>query len=80
MKFNVDGETVALGAVVDSNGLVLTKASELRDGKLTCWLATEEEVSAEVLAVDDDEDVALVRVRASGLKPIQWAAGTVSIG
>ena len=43
VKFNVDGATVALGAVVDTNGLVLTKASELKKGKLTCWLATEQE-------------------------------------
>src|SRR5690348_7648568 len=28
VKLNVNGETVALGAVVDTNGLVLTKASE----------------------------------------------------
>src|SRR5438445_2087795 len=27
VKLNVDGETVALGAVMDANGLVLTKAS-----------------------------------------------------
>lgn len=80
VKFNVDGETVALGAVVDSSGLVLTKASELKSGKLTCWLASEEEVGAELLGVDDDEDVALVRVHASGLKPVQWASDNVSIG
>jgi hypothetical protein len=43
VKFNVDGATVALGTVVDTNGLALTKASELKKGKLTCWLATEKE-------------------------------------
>ena len=36
VKLNVGGETVALGAVVDTDGLVLTKASELKPGKLTC--------------------------------------------
>ena len=80
VKLNVDGETVALGTVVDTNGLALTKASELKKGKLTCWLATEKEVNAEVLGIDEDEDVALVRVQAQGLKPIQWAAGEVAIG
>lgn len=80
VKFNVDGETVALGAVVDTNGLVLTKASELKPGKLTCWLAVEKEVDAEVLAMDEEEDVALVRVDAQGLKPIRWASGEVSVG
>jgi serine protease Do len=80
VKFNVDGATVALGTVVGTNGLALTKASELKKGKLTCWLATEREVNAEVLGVDEDEDVALVRVQARGLKPVKWAEGEVEIG
>jgi serine protease Do len=80
VKFNVDGETVALGAVVETNGLVLTKASELKKGKLTCWLAADQEVAAEVVGVAEDEDVALVKVQAQGLKPIQWAAGEVAVG
>ncbi len=80
VKFNVNGSTVALGTVVDTNGLVLTKASELKKGKLTCWLASDKEVDAEVIAIDEDEDVALVRVHASGLKPVQWDTDQVSEG
>src|SRR5262245_29491719 len=80
VKLNVNGETVALGAVIDTNGLVLTKASEIKKGKLTCWLATEEEVTADLLSSDDDEDVALVRVHATGLTPIRWSSEPVSIG
>ena len=80
VKFNVNGETVALGAVVDTNGLVLTKASELKPGKLTCWLASEKEVHARLLGIDEEEDVALVRVDAPDLKPIRWASGEVSLG
>jgi serine protease Do len=79
-KLNVNGATVALATVVDTNGLALTKASELKKGRLTCWLASEKEVDAELLGVDEDEDLALVRVHAVGLKPIQWAAGEVAIG
>jgi len=80
VKLNVDGATVALGTVVDTNGLALTKASELKKGKLTCWLAIEKEVDAELIGTDEEEDVALVRVHAPGLKPVQWAAGEVSVG
>ena len=80
VKLNVDGATVALGTVVDTNGLALTKASELKRGRLTCWLATEKEVNAEVVGIDQDEDLALVRVQARGLKPIQWAEDEVAIG
>ena len=80
VKFNVDGETVAFGTIVDTNGLVLTKASEIKPGKLTGWLATDKEVDAEVLGTDSDEDIAFVRVHAPGLKPIQWASEKVAIG
>ena len=80
VKLNVDGATVALGTVVQTNGLALTKASELKKGKLTCWLATEQEADAELIGIDEEEDVALVRVHAPGLKPIQWAAGQVAVG
>jgi serine protease Do len=80
VELNVKEDTVALGAVVDTNGLVLTKASEIKSGKLTCWLASGKEVEAQLLAVDDDDDVALVRVKAEGLKPIQWARNQVVEG
>src|SRR5881394_2999466 len=80
VRFNVNGEPVALGAVVDTNGLTFTKASEMKQGKLTCWLATEKEVHAELVAIDEDEDVALVRVHAEGLKPIRWSTNDASVG
>lgn len=80
VKFNVDGETVALGTIVNTNGLTLTKASEIKKGKLTCWLATDKEVDAELLGTDQEEDIAFVRVQARGLKPIQWDSQEVTIG
>jgi len=80
VEVNVNEDTVALGAVVDATGLVLTKASEIRKGKLTCWLASGKEVEAKLLAFDDDNDVALIRVKADGLKPIQWATNKIAEG
>jgi serine protease Do len=80
VEVNVNEDTVALGAVVDASGLVLTKASELKTGKLTCWLANGKEAGAKLLAFDDEDDVALVRVAAKGLKPIQWATDQVVEG
>jgi serine protease Do len=80
VEFNVNEDPVALGAIVDGSGLVLTKASEIKPGKLTCWLANGTEAGARLLAVDNDEDVALVRVDAQGLKPIQWVTNKVMEG
>ena len=80
VKFRVDGKTVALGAIVDTNGLALSKASELKKGKLTCWLASDKEIDAELISTDQEDDVALVRVHSPGLKPIQWESDGVHVG
>jgi serine protease Do len=80
VKLNVNGETVALGTVMNANGLVLTKASELKPGKLTSWLATDKEVDCQLLCVDDTEDLALVRVNTHDVTPIQWASEDVAEG
>jgi serine protease Do len=80
VKLNVDGETVALGTVVSTNGLTLTKASELKPGALTAWLASGEQVNAELLGTDEDHDVALVRVHQPRLKPVVWATAEVALG
>src|SRR5882762_10167525 len=38
VKLDLNGVTVALASVIDSSGLAITKASEVKEGKLTCWL------------------------------------------
>jgi len=80
VKIDLNGSTVALGAVIDATGLIVTKASEIKKGKLTCWLATGKEVPAELLQIDEENDLALVKVKAKGLKAIQWATEEPSIG
>jgi serine protease Do len=80
VEVNVDETPVALGTVVDAGGLVLTKASEIKPGKLTCWLASGKEVPATRLGVDEEADVALLRVSAEGLKPIRWSTAKAVIG
>lgn len=79
VRLSVDGTMVILGTVMDTNGLVLTKASELKPGKLTCWLPNKE-VPAELLGTDEEDDLALVQVSAPGLKPVQWSEDAVAIG
>jgi serine protease Do len=80
VKLDLDGVTVALATVIDSSGLAITKASEIRQGKLTCWLATGKEVDVERIRVDEENDLALIKVKAKGLRPIQWAAGAPVVG
>ncbi len=80
VKINLNGKTVALGTVIDASGLVITKASEIKEGKLRCRLRNGTEVDAERLATDEENDLALVKVEAAGLKPIEWASEEPSIG
>ena len=80
VKIDLDGKTVALAAVIDASGLAVTKASEIQEGKLTAWLAIGKEVEVQLIAKDEENDLALVKVNAKNLKPIQWATDETSVG
>jgi serine protease Do len=80
VKIDRDGNTVALAAVIDASGLAVTKASEIKEGKLTAWLASGKEVEVQLIAKDEENDLALVKVNAESLKPIQWTTGETSVG
>lgn len=67
-----DDERIALGAVVDADGLLVSKASELEDGGLECEFESGMRLPAEVVWVDPENDLAFLRVPATGLKPIVW--------
>lgn len=68
-----DGKQAALGTIVASDGWILTKGSQL-NGELRCRLPDGRELPAENLAYDRDTDLALLKVDADGLVPIEWAA------
>lgn len=67
-----DGRKAALGAVVDSQGFVVTKASELK-GKLECQLQDGRRVSADIVGKDSSVDLALLKIDAAKLPSIAWA-------
>jgi serine protease Do len=62
------------GTVVSADGLILTKASELAEiGELSVRVDEELFREVEKVAVDEDWDVALVKVEAENLVPVRWA-------
>jgi S1-C subfamily serine protease len=67
------GKPVALGTVVRKDGFILTKASELKD-KVTCKIAGRE-LPANVVKKNEEFDLALLKVEANDLAPINWADG-----
>ncbi|MBI2946432.1 MAG: PDZ domain-containing protein, partial [Verrucomicrobia bacterium] len=80
VKLIQNEKTVSLGTIIDANGLVLTKASEIKDGTLTSRFSDGREVEGTLLGVDEENDLALIKVAAAGLKPIEWASGEVLVG
>jgi len=76
----LDGdERAALGVVVEADGFVLTKASEVPDG-VRCRLADGRVLAAEVVGVDPAYDMALLRLPARGLRAVAWASGEPAVG
>jgi serine protease Do len=62
---------VALGTVVRADGWILTKASNLT-GPATVRLGDGREVPAKVVGVHEAHDIALLKVKTTGLVPVQW--------
>jgi len=80
VRINADGKDVAFGVVVDANGYILTKWSEIKDKKeITCTLKNGIVLLDPTVvskdgkdSIPDEYDLALLKVHAKGLKPIQW--------
>lgn len=70
-----DGKVIALGVVADSDGFILTKASEL-GGKLECKTKDGKSFAATIIGVQNTHDIAMLKIDAKGLKPVKWAGNT----
>ena len=66
-----DGEQVALGTVIEADGLILTKASELKH-KLVCKIG-DEEYKAKIIGIHAKTDLALLKIDADDLDVIRWS-------
>jgi serine protease Do len=68
-----DGKSVALGTVVQADGHILTKASELKPGKLTVKDYDGREFEATRLGTNDTYDLAMLKIKASDLPAVAWS-------
>lgn len=64
---------VGLGTIVDSNGYILTKASELRKGLLFVTLNDGTKYEAQIVGVDNDTDLALLKINAFDLPAVKFS-------
>jgi serine protease Do len=63
-----------LGAVVEPDGYIVTKASVL-DGKITCRFRDGKVRAARIVGQNDEQDLALLHVDADGLTAVAWREG-----
>lgn len=69
------GTALSFGAIVEANGWVLTKNSEVTEARnLECQVKGAW-VPAKVVRVWDDHDLALVKITTRDLPAVQWATG-----
>jgi len=72
VKILCKGKEAALGTVVGEDGWIVTKNSELT-GKVTVKTRDGKTYDATVVGVEDKFDLAMLKIAAKGLKPIEWA-------
>jgi len=71
VRVHSDNRRVALGAIVDSDGYVLTKASELKQD-VEVQLFEGRRLKAEVVGSSEECDLALLKIDAKDLPTIEW--------
>ena len=76
VRVRTDGRNTALGGIVDSNGLILTKASRL-PGDITCLLQDEREFDATIVGIDQEFDLALLEIDAQNLPQLKFSESPV---
>src|SRR5262249_49983853 len=67
-----DGKEVALATIVEADGLLLTKASELTTEDPVVRLKDGKELKAKILGVHKPYDLALLQVSAQKLPVVEW--------
>ncbi len=70
VRVRTDGRDTALGGIVGADGWIITKASRL-PGEITCLLADQRELLAEIVDIDRDYDLALLKIDAQQLPTLK---------
>lgn len=71
VRVRCDGKDTCLGTIVSADGYILTKFTELK-GKIVCILKDGRELEATVVGAHEKFDLAMLKIAASDLKPIEW--------
>jgi len=75
VRIQCNDDDAALGTVVQPDGWIVTKASELKT-EPTCFLQDGRKFPAKLMGVQKDYDLALLKIDASGLPVAEWKKST----
>lgn len=68
-----DSQQCAYGTIIDQDGWIITKASELDSkGKIHCILSDQREYQADLISTLTDLDLALLHIPIDGLTAVHW--------
>ena len=79
VRIRCAGRDAALGLIVSEDGRIVTKASELR-GRIICHMPDSSDIEAKLIGVARDLDLAMLKVKATGLATARWSSGTPAVG
>ncbi|MFT6181547.1 MAG: S1-C subfamily serine protease [Paracoccaceae bacterium] len=78
---NSSGRTIVSATVIhEQAGQLLTKASEIEDIEGLVTTFNGQDYPVEIMAVDEENDLALIRIRAPGLVPVTWELKEPKVG
>jgi len=77
---NADGNTLGLATVIHESGQLLTKASEVEDAAGLIAVFRGEEHPVEIIGIDEESDIALLRMRIPGLVGVTWTLDEPEVG
>ncbi len=77
---NANRKTLALATVIHASGQLLTKASEIEDAEGLVAIFKDQDYPVEILGVDEESDLALIRVLAPGLVGVEWTPDEPEVG
>jgi S1-C subfamily serine protease len=73
MRHQIPTEGQGSGFVVDPSGYILTNAHVIRDSReISVTLADGRKVPGQIVSIDDDTDLALLKVEADKLTAVRW--------
>lgn len=72
VSFWKDDRNIALGTIVHKDGYIVTKASEVQKRAPVTCLINDRQLPVTLVRINQDEDVALVKVETTDLTPANW--------